>query len=69
MGVGLDAASTKSRVEEKDGGHTPNGSKTRTINGFDVDATAAHVKINLETGVKGTMVPTAEKGTEGPGMV
>lgn len=65
-GVGSDAAGTKSCVDRWNGHHASNGSKHRTINGFDVDMSTAHVKIDFEVGSCGTIVSTAEKGIRGP---
>lgn len=71
FGVGLDAAGLTVRCVEWCGdARAVNGSKTRTINGFEVDASAAHTCIvGKEYGLWVTMVPTAEKGTKGPCMV
>lgn len=46
--------------------HAANGKKSRTMLGLAVKPTTSPVTIDLEKGVKGTSVPTADIGCVGP---
>lgn len=66
INVGLDVGGMEIMVSDKGDHHSSNGGKTPTINVFKVDIHAAPVAIMLDTGIWGTLVPTAEKGRKGP---
>lgn len=61
LSVGLDVGSSKLCVAKDGDYHATNGLKAPTMNVGEVDAHTAPVLINLESGSKGTLVPTAEK--------